>query len=61
VIWLVGAYAAAGLVFAVGFVTVGVPKVDPVAKGSPVGFRLLILPGCALLWPLLLGRWMRSR
>ncbi len=60
-IWLAGAYVAASAVFAAAFVTWGVQRVDPAAKGAPLGFRLLILPGCAALWPLLLGRWMRSR
>ena len=60
-IWLGGAYAAAGVLFAAAFVTWGVQRVDPAAKGAPLGFRLLIFPGCAALWPLLLGRWMRSR
>jgi hypothetical protein len=49
------------VVFAAAFVIRGVQRVDPAAKGAPLGFRLLILPGCAALWPLLLGRWMRAR
>jgi hypothetical protein len=61
VILAAGAYAAAGVVFAAAFVIRGVQRVDPAAKGAPLGFRLLILPGCAALWPLLLGRWMRAR
>ena len=60
-IWLAGAYVAAGLVFAATFVTWGVQRVDPVAKGAPLGFRLLILPGSAALWPLLLMRWLRVK
>ena len=60
-IWLAGVYAAAGVLFAVAFVTWGVEQVDPAAKGAPLGFRLLILPGSVALWPLLLRRWMRSR
>mgnify|MGYP005850131879 CR=1 FL=1 len=54
------AYLAAGLVFAVLFVTFGVHRVDEQAKGSGVGFRLIILPGVAALWPLLLARWVRG-
>ncbi len=60
-IWLAGAYVAAGVLFAAAFVTWGVQRVDPAAKGAPLGFRLLIMPGCAALWPLLLRRWKRSR
>lgn len=55
-----GAWLAAGLVFALAFVTAGVQRVDPAARGAPWGFRLLILPGAAALWPLLLLRWVRG-
>jgi hypothetical protein len=48
-------YAAFGAIFAIAFVLFGVDRVDPTAK--TLGFRLLILPGVAALWPLLLGRW----
>ena len=60
-IWLAGGYAALGIVFAVAFVIWGVERVDPAAKGTRLGFRLLILPGSATLWPLLLRRWMRAQ
>ncbi len=53
------AYVALGLVFAVPFVAWGVGRVDPAARQGTLGFRLLILPGCAALWPLLLVRWAR--
>ncbi|RKY17010.1 MAG: hypothetical protein DRQ55_16750 [Planctomycetota bacterium] len=55
-----GAWMALGLVFGVAFVSVGITRVDPAAKGSSVRFRLLILPGVAALWPLLALRWMRA-
>jgi hypothetical protein len=54
------AYAAVGLSFAVLFVTAGIHRVDHQAKGSGIGFRLIILPGVAALWPLLLARWVRG-
>ncbi|ANM31128.1 hypothetical protein ABI59_18445 [Acidobacteria bacterium Mor1] len=50
-------YAAIGLLFAVAFVLVGVNRVDPAAPGSKPGFRVMILPGVAALWPLMLLRW----
>lgn len=55
-----GVYVAAGLVFALAFVTVGVQRVDTAAQGAPWGFRLLILPGAVALWPLLMARWVRG-
>ena len=54
------AYALAGAVFAVAFATMGVQRVDSVAEHAPFGFRLIILPGAAALWPLLLARWLRA-
>ena len=55
-----GAYGLAGAVFAVAFVTTGIQRVDPVAQHAPWGFRLIVLPGVAALWPLLLVRWLRA-
>jgi hypothetical protein len=58
---IVGSYAAIGLLFAGAFLTVGISRVDPVSKGSGIGFRLIILPGVAALWPVLLTRWVRGK
>lgn len=52
-----GIYLAVGLVFGVAFVLVGAARIDPAAQHGSWGFRLLILPGSALLWPLLWHRW----
>lgn len=53
-----GLYLGGGLVFAVPFVLLGVNRLDPHARPGTWGFRLLILPGTVLLWPLLLRRWL---
>jgi len=53
-------YLAFGFLFAVAFITTGVKRLDPNASGSGIGFRLLILPGSAAFWPLLLRRWIRK-
>lgn len=50
-------YAAAGAVFAVVFLVLGVTRIDNGAKGAGLGFRLLILPGLIALWPLMIIRW----
>lgn len=54
-------YAAAGLIFAAVFVFAGVGRIDPAAKGAPLGFRLLIIPGAVALWPWLLKRWIGAQ
>ncbi len=54
---VVGVYLLIGLVFAVPFVTRGVGRIDPVAREGTWGFRLLIIPGILVFWPLLARRW----
>ncbi len=56
-----GAYLAVGLLFAAAFVSVGISEVDRAADDGPIGFRLLIVPGAAALWPYLAIRWRDAR
>ncbi len=53
-------YLGVGAVFAAAFVTAGVGRVDPAARGAGWSFRLLIAPGCAAMWPVMLLKWMRA-
>lgn len=50
-------YFGAGAVFAAVFLGFGVDRVDPTAKHASIAFRVVIAPGVALLWPMLLRRW----
>jgi hypothetical protein len=54
-------YALIGAVFAIAFVTSGIDRVDPVARVSGMGFRLIVIPGAAALWPLLLRKWIGAK
>jgi hypothetical protein len=58
IVLLTMAYVAAGLIFAILFIAQGIEKIDAQTKGTGAGFRLIILPGVAAFWPLLLTRWM---
>jgi len=61
--WIVNlglGYSAVGLAFAVAFVFFGAGRIDPDAENGTWGFRLLVLPGSAALWPLLLKRWVQG-
>lgn len=63
-IWIVrlaGLYMALGALFAFPFAWRWSGRLDPVATHGTGGFRMLILPGAILLWPLLLIRVLRSR
>lgn len=51
------AYLAAGLVFAIPFLTRGAGAIDADAREGSWGFKLAVLPGVCALWPILLGRW----
>jgi len=60
ILTLAGFYAVVGMIFAAAFVTGGVGRIDPAARGAPLAFRLLILPGSVALWPLLVALWIRG-
>jgi hypothetical protein len=53
-------YLMIGACIALLFVTFGVARVEPSAKGGSLLFRLLIVPGATLLWPLIATRWIRA-
>lgn len=50
-------YLAAGFLFAIVFIIKGVTVIDKGATGSGWGFRLIIIPGTIVFWPLLLMKW----
>ncbi len=60
-IWACLVYAAVGLAVALVFVATAVTHV--LAAPAPVspGARALLIPGAALLWPLVLARMWRTR
>ena len=61
VLLVAAGYLAAGLLFGVAFVTVGVARIDPAARGTSASFRFVILPGSVALWPALAVVWVRHR
>lgn len=57
--WLVrlaGLYLATGLLVALPFAFRWVNRLDAVAAEGTRGFRLLVIPGAVLLWPVVVGR-----
>jgi hypothetical protein len=53
-------YLVCGIVFTFFFIARGLEKVDEDAPGSSWGFRIIIIPGCILLWPMLLRKWVHA-
>lgn len=58
---IAAAYLALGVAFASAFVIWGVAAIDPDARGMPWLARLLIVPGVAALWPLMLWKWFTQK
>lgn len=61
VLSLLYGYAICGIVFASWFVVRGVARLDPVAASGTAGFRILLVPGSAVLWPVLLAKVIARR
>ena len=58
---VLGIYLACGLLFAMPFVIKGVKVIDPDgAHGTKWGFRIIIIPGTIVFWPVLLKKWMKA-
>ena len=58
---IVGLYLLFGFLFAIPFVIKGVIVIDPDgAQGTTWGFRLIIIPGTIVFWPVLLKEWLRA-
>ena len=56
VIMIVEVWLALGLAIAIAFLLAGLERQEPSARGSHA-FRILLVPGMAMLWPLVLARW----
>lgn len=56
----IGAYFAIGAGFALFFLVFGLRRLDPIAAAGPLRFKLLIAPGLAVLWPIMIMLWARG-
>jgi hypothetical protein len=57
---LAGIYLLVGLVFWIAFILKGVGRVDEGAQNSSIGFKLIIIPGMMVFWPLLFKKWLKA-
>lgn len=57
----IAVFLLAGVVFTFFFLARGLQKVDEGAHGSTIGFRIIIIPGCVVFWPLLLRKWTKTK
>ena len=57
---IVAVYFLLGILFVIPFLTKGLTKVDEGAHGGTIGFKIIIIPGVIVFWPVLLRRWIRA-
>jgi predicted permease len=56
IVALTGGYLLMGLAVGLAFLLFRIDRQDPAARGA-YAFRPLLLPGLALLWPIVVLRW----
>ncbi len=62
ILLVVEIYLAAGLLFSIPFIIKGVTAIDPDgAEGTKWGFRVIIIPGTIIFWPVLLKKWVNVK
>jgi len=57
----IAVYLFAGIVFTIFFQAKGLSKIDEGVHGSSWGFRIIIIPGCIIFWPVLLEKWIKAK
>lgn len=60
IVLIFGSYVALGILVAPFLIFRGAQRFDAAAADSTLGFRLVVLPGAVLLWPLLLRRFLKG-
>lgn len=54
------AYLALGLLIALPLMVFGSGRIDPATRGASLAVRVLLVPGAAALWPVMLSRSLRG-
>ena len=61
ILYIVLVYLLTGMLFAVVFLVKLIHTLDDAVSLSPWTFRLIIFPGCVVMWPVLLRKYMKAR
>ena len=61
ILMIIAVYLLAGGLFVIPFLAKGLAKVDESAKGATTGFKIIIIPGVMVFWPLLLRKWIKRK
>ena len=57
---IVAIYLLLGVFFVIPFLVKGLTKVDAGAHRGTIGFKIIIIPGVIVFWPVLLSKWMKA-
>lgn len=60
-VWIAQGYLALGVVLSVPLALFFLHRIDPAARGGTWGFRIIVIPGLVILWPLFLWRLVRKQ
>ena len=58
---VVAIYLLLGVFFVIPFLLKGLTKVDEGAHGGTIGFKIIIIPGVIVFWPILLNKWIKAK
>ena len=61
IIYVALAYLSLGIIFSIPFLVKWVHQVDEATYESGIAFKLTILPGCIIFWPVLLKKYWKSK
>lgn len=61
IFFVIGLYLSIGLVFGLIFISLGLKNVDEGSIDTSWKFKLLLIPGMLVFWPLFLKKWMGAR
>ena len=53
-------YLLGGVLFVIPFLMKGLKEIDEGAHDSTIGFKIIIIPGVIVFWPVLLSKWMTN-
>ena len=53
-------YLLLGVLFVIPFLIKGLSKVDEGTHDSTIGFKIIIIPGVIVFWPVLVSKWMKK-
>ena len=57
---IVAIYLVLAVLFVFPFLMKGLNTVDEGANGSTIGFKIIIIPGVIVFWPVLLSKWIKE-